>query len=151
MGEAEPEALEDEVSLRVELELAEPDSEVCALTVELALAVALDEDEGADDALAEGVWELEAEPDEVCVDDGGGLPDEVGVGLAEAVSDEDALREPLEVEVALADRLGADDPVAEKVADPEADADDDGLWDGGGLLDDVPVDVGDVETVALAD
>ena len=71
--------------------------------------------------------------------------------LAEAVSDEDALREPLEVEVALADRLGADDPVAEKVADPEADADDDGLWDGGGLLDDVPVDVGDDETVALAD
>ena len=133
------------------LELAEPDSDACALTVELALAVALDEDDGADEALPESVWELEAEPDEVCVNDGGGLPDEVGVGLAEAVSDEDALREPLEVEVALADRLGADDPVADKVTDPEADADDDGLWDGGGLLDDVPVDVGDVETVALAD
>ena len=127
MGEAEPEALEDEVSLRVELELAEPDSEVCALTVELALAVALDEDEGADDALAEGVWELEAEPDEVCVDDGGGLPDEVGVGLAEVENDVDALAVPLALVVPLAVAVAADELLAETVAESEAEADDDGL------------------------
>ena len=109
------------------LELAEPDSDACALTVELALAVALDEDDGADEALPESVWELEAEPDEVCVNDGGGLPDEVGVGLAEAVNEEDALALLLALNDVLAVGVAADELLAEAVAEPVAEADDDGL------------------------
>ena len=65
MGEAEPEALADVSELRVALALVEPDSDACALAVGLALAVALDEVEGIDEALSVGVWELESEPDEV--------------------------------------------------------------------------------------
>ena len=150
-GDADPVVLKDAVELGVALALAEPDCEVCALKVELALAVALADDEGADEVLPVGVCELEAEADDVCDADGGGLPEAVGVGLAVPDSVDEPLSELLALEDVLAVGVAPDELEAVAVDEPDGEAVDDGLWDGGGLPDEVPVDVGDVETVALAD
>ena len=51
-------------ALELALALAEPDCDVSALKVELALVVALDDSVIPDEELADGVRELEPEPDE---------------------------------------------------------------------------------------
>ena len=69
------------------------------------------------------------------------------MGLAEPESDEDMLAVPLALADALAVCVGPDEPLPVAVEEPEAEADDVGLWDGGGL----PDGVGEADPVALVD